>query len=311
VKEPNVCVLKSLIAVLLGLGLVSGAFAVASGPQIMEPGAGAFYPTGRGAQFSVDWLYQDQNQNWNGTSSASSVDNWQKEIRSNFFQLNGGFQFNESWGLQIELPVVERYYSYLQQGAFLTNFDHAGTGDVRLVGMYTGFSPDMSTGFTFGVKLPTGGDSGTSYYDSGTAIGTRSTDLLLGVYHFAEVPGFSHWIWWMDFRLDLPVLTQNNYVPGSEIDQALGVRYEGLFLAGWNFSPFFQVSGAYRWNDTGANSDKDNSGFNKYFADPGLQVDADSWRLVTAFGIPFYQNYNGNQLAAPVLVKVQVAYRFQ
>ena len=29
-------------------------------------------------------------------------------------------------------------------------------GDVRVWGHYTGFSPDMSTGFLFGLKLPTG-----------------------------------------------------------------------------------------------------------------------------------------------------------
>ena len=60
------------------------------------------------------------------------------------------------------------------------------SGDIRLEGIYTGFSDDMSSGLTFGVKLPTGDDSHNDAYgdiDRDSEIGTGSTDVLLGGFH--------------------------------------------------------------------------------------------------------------------------------
>ncbi len=36
------------------------------------------------------------------------------------------------------------------------SFEHSALGDIRIEGMYTGFSDDMSTGVRFGVKLASG-----------------------------------------------------------------------------------------------------------------------------------------------------------
>ena len=50
------------------------------------------------------------------------------------------------------------------------------------MGVYSGFSKDMSTGLIFGVKLPTG-DWKYSGFDRDVEIGSGTTDLLLGGYH--------------------------------------------------------------------------------------------------------------------------------
>jgi hypothetical protein len=69
-------------------------------------------------------------------------------------------------------------------------FDINSIGDIRLQGMYTGLSEDMSTGFTLGLKLPTG-DWHYPPLDRDTQIGTGSTDLLFGAYHLGTVPFIS------------------------------------------------------------------------------------------------------------------------
>ena len=49
------------------------------------------------------------------------------------------------------------------------------------MGMYTGFSNDMSKGIIFGVQLPTGNYTAPGF-DRDTQIGTGSTDLILGAF---------------------------------------------------------------------------------------------------------------------------------
>ena len=58
-------------------------------------------------------------------------------------------------------------------------YRHSALGDIRVLGTYTGFSADMSSGLSVGLKLPTG-DWTYPNFDRDTSIGTGTTDLLLG-----------------------------------------------------------------------------------------------------------------------------------
>src|SRR5581483_3615675 len=89
-------------------------------------------------------------------------------------------------------------------------------GDIRIRGIYSGFSEDMSTGVTFGLKLPTGSYTHNDEFgavDRDTEIGSGSTDLLLGAYHRgrAFAPNLS---WFGQVQLDLPMMTRDGYRPG-------------------------------------------------------------------------------------------------
>jgi len=262
-----------------------------------------------GGHVSLEWRFQDQNQNVSGVGADETVNNPEKEILTNSFQLDAGYMMNRSFGLLVEVPYLQRNVSAMISGIGLKSIDQPAFGDLRLSGLFTGFSPEMSTGLTFGLKLPTG-NINESRLSSGTQIGTGSTDLLLGIYHFSPVSGFPNWVWSMDFQWDHPLFSQNYYVPGDEIVQAFGLRYQDLFLGAVQLIPLFELSGSYRWNDTGSNADSKDSGSMRFLGVPGLEVNWEAWRLASTVGIPFYQNINGHQLVAPALVKVQAAYLF-
>ena len=101
--------------------------------------------------------------------------------------------FNSSRGARIEAPYWSRYFSTTDDdtGGNLV-FSHASLGDIRLRGIYTGMSDTMSTGVTFGLKLPTG-DRKYAGFDRDTQIGTGSLDLLLGLYHLGTLTDDNLW----------------------------------------------------------------------------------------------------------------------
>ena len=185
-----------------------------------------------------------------------------------------------------------------------------GLGDIRLKGIYTGFSEDLSSGLTFGVKLPTGSDShDLDVVDRDTQISTGSTDLLLGAFHRARF-GNSPWNWFAQAELDLPVLKSGDYRPGIEGDTAAGIYYDGLSLGRVKISPVAQVIGSWRGRDNGADANADNSGYQRVLVSPGIEFHLHPVKVYADVEIPVYQNMTGNQLVAPVLFKLSVSYMF-
>ena len=89
--------------------------------------------------------------------------------------------FNRSWGIWGEVPYTNRFFKTADDDGEVSGFTHSAIGDIRLRGIYSGFSPTMSSGITFGLRLPTG-DYTYPNFDSDTQIGSGSTDLLLGGY---------------------------------------------------------------------------------------------------------------------------------
>ncbi len=74
---------------------------------------------------------------------------------------NVGFEyiFNRDWGVMVRIPVVDRNFTTETDVPALgdtSTFNAQGIGDIEVMGIYTGFFPDMSTGVIFGLKLPTG-----------------------------------------------------------------------------------------------------------------------------------------------------------
>jgi hypothetical protein len=309
------------LAAFLGTVLAPGAWACACGCGIFEVGTGALYPTGTGGKVSVEVDYMDQNQNWSGTSAAPASANGDKEIVTEFYKLSGEYMINHSWGVQAEIPYWNR--NFTTDPTFGQTPDNGNVtmnetalGDVRLMGMYTGFSKDMSTGLLFGVKLPTGND--TYFGNVDTEIGTGSTDLLLGIYHFGALFGDSAWNWTGELRMDVPFLFSNGYYPGAEFDGSLGINYKGFSLGDLTIVPLAQVEASYRLQDqpgtgdpaTQNVGDPANSGYERIALAPGLDLEYNSWRLFATVGVPVFANVNGNQLVAPVLLKALVSFSF-
>jgi hypothetical protein len=306
-----------LLALLLAIGLApSRSAACACGCGIYEVGTANMIPTASGVMTFFDYDYQDQNQNWSGDSRAPAADNDDKNIRTSWY--NYGFQdmFNRAWGVRLEVPYEDRHFVTTggPSGDDIATVNFSGFGDVRLEGIYTGFSPDLSSGLLFGLKLPTGSYTINDPYgdvDRDTEIGSGSTDLLLGGYSRFNFDTDYGWSGFTQALLDLPVLTQVRYRPGAEFDASIGAYYNGLRIGRMLVSPIVQLKASVRGEDTGANaSNPVASGFERLLVAPGVELDMHPMRVYCDVELPLYEHFTGNQLAASVLFRLNMAYMF-
>jgi hypothetical protein len=115
-------------------------------------------------------------------------------IDSSVLQLFAGYNFNERFGLQLNLPVI--YRDYGAPGAHGSDF---GIGDISLVGnvvIYEKFTEQFTFNWTglAGIKFPTGNSSWLGRPDFATGIGGH--DLALGSGSFDGLIGtgfFTRW----------------------------------------------------------------------------------------------------------------------
>ncbi len=290
--------------------------ACACGCGIFEVGTDSMFPQDAGRMVFLENDFQDQDRNWRGDSRAPAADNPDRDIRTDFITAGMQAMFNRSWGLQLDLPYVRRHFATTggAAGDDAVALNWSGVGDIRLQALYTGLASDLSTGLTLGVKLPTGSSTHEDAFgdiDRDTEIGSGSTDLLLGAFHrgsFAQAP---RWVWFTQAGLDLPVIIRDAYRPGTEVDAALGIYYQAWTHGASGLTPVLQLKATDRGSDRGANAASPvASGFRRLLVAPGLEFDVGRITGDAEVGLPVYQHFTGNQLAAAVLTKLSASYRF-
>jgi hypothetical protein len=294
----------SLLASLLA---TTAASACACGCAVFDVGTSSLLPSGPGATVFFEYDFLNQTTNWSGGHSAPGANNDDKKIRSDFFLVGGQYMFNNDWGVMLEVPVTHRGFLTADSGS-PEEFDHTAFGDVRLMANYTGFSPDMSTGIIAGLKLPTG-DSTYPNFDSDVEIGSGSTDLLLGAYHTGEISPNGEWNYYAQLMWQHEISTQHHYVPGSELNGALGVSWQGWTVGNAQISPLFQIIASYRGRDGGLAGDPDMTGYARLLVSPGIKADFGTWSLYADMEHPVLQSVNGNQLIGPVAAKFVASYK--
>ncbi len=304
-----------VLASLLAMGLAPNmGLACACGCGVYNVGTSSMFPKGSGGTVFLENDYQDQNHNWSGTSQAPAANNPDHDIRTDFVTAGLQEMFNRSWGIQVEVPYVSRFFQTTggATGSDIVSLKWSGLGDIRIDGIYAGFSPDMSTGVTFGLKLPTGDYTHNDSFgdvDRDSEIGTGSSDVLLGGFHRGNLA--DHWTWFGQAEADLPVLSRDQYRPGWEIDSAAGVYYSGWTIDRLTITPVGQVKASSRASDRGDNAaDPVASGFQRVLLVPGIEIHLHPVMVYADVERPVYQHFNGNQLAAPALLKLTVAYMF-
>jgi len=307
--------------------LPSMSWACACGCGVFDVGGSSMLPTGAGGMAYVQYDYQDQNHNWSGTSQAPSENNGDKEIKTDFIMIGGQYMFNRSWGAQIELPYAYRTFRTIGgPNNEPTTLKWDALGDLRVHALYTGFSPDLSSGLDFGLKLPTGNWQHNDQYgdvDRDSEIGTGSTDILLGGFHRGNLTQDGQWQWFAQGELDLPVLSQDQYTPGWEFDSDAGINFKGWSFGRVHVSPLAQTLFSFRGSDSGAYAsgglyDSDppatlgspDSGYQRLLLSPGLEFHIHPVVIYADAEVPVWQNFTGNQLAAPVLFKINLSYHF-
>ncbi len=289
------------LSMALVLALPQTAHACACGCGIFSVGAGNMLPStlGNGTELFASVGYLDQTRDWSGSASAPVSANADKNIRTLFQTVGVQTFFNRDWGLRVELPYWQRHFTTLDDAGQPVSFDHGALGDLRVLGLYTGFSPDRSSGLMFGVKLATG-DWTYANFDRDTEIGTGTTDLLLGGYQQWKFGTGTAWGGFVQAMADLPTNTRAGYRPGNELDVAVGVYPQGWALGdSVRLTPILQVQAALRQHDRDVAADPANTGYQRLLAAPALELAWSRLRVDATLAAPLYQHVRGVQLVAP------------
>jgi hypothetical protein len=310
------------LAVMAATGEARGC---ACGCGVFDVATSDMFPKASGGMLYLMYDFSDQNHNWSETSPAPAWENGDKRIETQFTTYGLQYMFNTNWGIQAELPYDFRSFTTTSAapGSPIVTFNWGCFGDVRLQGIYTGFSADMSTGLTFGLKLPTGDFSHNNYWgdiDRDSEIGTGSTDILLGVFHHHKLGGSGNWSWYAQALLDVPALIQNQYRPGVELDTAAGLYYSGWMLGRLMITPVEQIIASERTSDTGPYASGgaldggpgSDSGYQRIMLSQGFEFHMHPYPVsfYADVEVPVFQCFRGNQMAASQLFKAMLSYHF-
>jgi hypothetical protein len=293
--------MKKFSAVLFSLFLFVPSFvsACACGCGVFDIQTGSMLPTKPGRTAFLEYDYMDQNKNWSRATRSSDDLNGDKRIETHFVTAGLHEMIDRKWGYQVEVPYWNRRFVKASDAdGSIGTFDHGAVGDVRVRGVYAGLSDDMSTGLTFGLKLPTG-DFENPNFDRDTQIGTGSTDLLLGAYRMGRFAGELPLAWFGTLQYDQPVLTAAGYRPGAELSTAFGSYIEGLSIGSVRFVPLLQGILTRRWSDQGTASNAPNSGYDRAVLAPGVELGfGGGWKVDASVGVPIYQYVVGQQVVS-------------
>jgi hypothetical protein len=295
-----------------------------------------------GGRVFFEFWSGDQIHNYVGSSRASPALNLDKELNTQWYNIGFSYNFDRNWGVMVRAPYVNRSLT-TDTGAFagIDTFNAKDLGDIEVMGMYTGFFSDMSTGVIFGLKLPTAPYT-TPGFDRDNQIGTGSTDLILGGFHRGLITGDNAWQYFLQATWRQPFLYRDaadpqgffdgngglvqSYHPAMQVDGAGGIVYNNLYnVLGFDkITPLAQIIISHRDHDDGTGSDPFNSGFERVMLSPGIEFtkvldEANNRVLKTYFDIevPVYYRANAannagteGQLVAPYLIKLVTSYNF-
>jgi hypothetical protein len=337
-------VLPMLLAVVTVLGLsTTTALACACGCSVFDVG-GLDLPQEQdhGGRVFFEFWSADQTNNYVGSSKAPGFINLDKRLNTQWYSAGFSYMFNRDWGVMVRAPFAGRSLT-TDTGDFagIDTFNARDWGDLEVMGMYTGFFPDMSTGLVFGLKLPTGTYTAPGF-DRDNQIGTGSTDLILGFFHRGLLTGDNAWQYFTQALWRQPFLYRDaadpqgffdgnpgvvqSYHPGLQVDGSIGIVYNnGYNLLGFDkITPLAQIIISHRNHDTGTGADPFNSGFDRVLLSPGIEftkvLDEANNRVFKLYAdVEFTAYYRANaannngtegQLVSPYLIKVVTSYNF-
>ena len=327
---------------LVGLS-TTAAYACACGCSVFDVGGGLLpQENDSGGRIFLEYWTLNQNTNWVGNAPASGALNQDKHVVTQWLNVGFQYMFNRDWGIIVRLPTTDRNFTTtnLDTGGIQT-FNSKSIGDLEVMGMYTGFFKDMSTGVMFGLKFPTGTFTAPGL-DRDTQIGSGSTDLLLGGFHRGMLSGDNAWQYFSQVMWRQPFLYQDapdpqgfmdgngnlvqSYHPGYQVDGAVGILYNNWYnVFGFDkITPLGQVIISHREVDSGTAADPLNSGFDRVMLSPGVEftkvLDEANHRVMkfyTDIEIPVYYRTNAGenagtegQLIAPFAIKAVASYNF-
>ncbi len=342
-RRPTASIATLLAALIIALVplvafTTTAARACACGCSVFDVGGGMLpQENDHGGRVFFEYWHSDQTQNWIGNAKGAAEANTDKRVNTDWYNVGFQYMFNRDWGVMARLPYANRGFTTdTGPPGGVQTFNSKDFGDIEVMGMYTGFFKDMSTGIMFGLKLPTGVYTANGL-DRDTQIGSGSTDLMLGGFHRGMITGDNAWqyfaqaIWRQPFlyRASVDPNTGNLalYKPGYQVDGAAGILYNNWYnVLGFDkITPLGQIIASHRDHDRGDAADPLNSGFDRLMISPGIEftkvVDEANNRVVKFYvdvEVPIYYRTNAavndsgslGQLIAPYLLKAVASYNF-
>lgn len=274
---------------------------------------------GQGWRFDFRYDLVDQTQLRDGNDTATlslpAAEEVEQRTRNAYYDFGLDYGFNRSWGINLQVPLIDRFHTTYDTGdTQLSTSDYKrALGDIRVLGRYTGFSPDMSTGILFGLKLPTGSRDRTftSGPDAGADLdrtlqpGTGTTDAFLGAYHFDDLSVSTGWFSQVMYQHSLA--QHQGYAAGDSFNLNLGLR----FYTSDAVIPQLQFNYQVRARDAGMQADPDNTGGRAAYLSPGVTFSLESgWHGYIFVQVPVREHVNGLQLTPARIYSVGASYKF-
>jgi hypothetical protein len=275
----------------------------------------------RGWRFDLRYDFFEQDQLREGTHDVSR-DNFEfpneREVQRYTINHNTMFSLDYSpdkdWGVNVALPWFDRSHATIAEGDTQISTSHdRGIGDLRILGRYSGFDAQRSTGVLFGFKLPTGNsndvfESGPQQgegVDRGLQLGTGTTDVIAGVYHFGAFA--PDWGYFAQALAQHALDSHDGFRAGDGLNVNFGVRYS----ASSTWVPQLQVNLRAEKRERGVNADIENSGATLVYLSPGITWNPTPRLSLFAFvQAPVYQRVNGLQLEATQFASLGLHYHF-
>ncbi|HEY8085273.1 MAG TPA: hypothetical protein VIE69_06695 [Methylophilaceae bacterium] len=278
---------------------------------------------GEGLHFDIRADYFQQNQMRHGTDAVSRTSvpagtEVQETTINRNLSLALDYAVNADWSVNVMLPLYSRTHNTFGDGssgvaypdpAALQTSSSQGIGDIKVTTRYSGWSADHSFGIIAGLKLPTGDTKDTfsdgSPLDRGLQLGSGTTDLLLGGYHFGTIN--RDWDYFSQAVLQIPLDSHDEFRPGDGLNVTAGVRYMSFD----KFIPQLQVNARMEKRESGAEADVENSGATLVYFSPGVTVPINKQVLLYGFlQIPIFQRVNGYQIETQAVASVGLHYNF-
>jgi len=314
--------IRHALAALAASGMLSPAWACSTcGCTLNSDWASQGFHAGEGFSFDLRYDYFNQDDLRSGTGRVDRgaiVLPTDQEIQQQTINRNTtlllDYGFKEVWGVNVQLPWVDRYHTTVAEGdTDVSTSQSSSIGDLRVMGRYQGFSEARDWGLQFGLKLPTGG-TGVNFMsgpqagqpvDRGLQPGTGSTDLLLGAYTFGTVGTDFHYFG--QALLQVPLTSKDGFKPSTGLNLTAGVRY----VTDSAVVPHLQVNVRTEGRESGANADVPNSGATLAYLSPGATATlSDNVRAYAFVQVPVYQRVNGLQLEPKYSVSVGLHFAY-
>ena len=238
-------------------------------------------------------------------------------IDSSVAQVFAGYNLNDNFGIQLNLPVIDRAY-----GSDAMHSSVSGIGDLTLLGTFTAYRKqgdnyNLSVAVLGGVKFPTGDSSKLNTPDSELPEGIGGHDLALGSGSYDGVVGTAVFARWKRVfgtaNVQYAIRSEGDF----EHQYANDLSWfggPGVYLVlddRYTLSLQLMASGETKGKDTFAGVPDEDSAATLVYAGPQVNFTWGS-RLSALAGVdlPVFRDNSGTQVMPNYRVRAAVTWRF-